>query len=436
MTNYRTNFSRTAFHKSIIAMIVATAAAAACNSTPEFPDDGEPTEDGDGDGTGDGDGDGDTIGDGDFGIGGQGGQNGSGDGDGPVCETASSETELAPIFLAFAFDVSGSMGHYDHPNWWHDPEAKWLPVRQATQAFFEDASSSGISASMGLFPAQTAKCEAETYGAPEVTMKELPSTAFASAFDAYEAEVGDPLAGGAWRGGTPTLAAFSGTSDYLDQFRTADPTAKVAVVMVTDGLPQGCSSQANDIGSITTAVGNLYEGGSGVRTYVIGIENPTAAPAELPAYDGWNNWGCGAGNSSPCDPPDTLSALNGVAAAGGTTEAFLIDTGDPEATKANFRAAIDAIRTQAVSCELSIPPHPIPGRAFDKDKIDVSYTVDSASTRLDYDPTCQESGTWRYADDEASLIELCPDTCDLIRSTPGADLNVDFLCEIRPDVVK
>lgn len=431
--------SRSFLRSSLILFLGGALAAAACDSNPEVKGSGDGDGDsGDGD-SGDGDsGDGDNgDGDGDINIGGQGGGtgDGDGDGDGPVCETSSSEAELAPIFLAFAYDVSGSMGHYDCPNWWHDPDAKWTPVREATQAFFEDESSVGISASMAFFPGASDLCEAATYETPDVEMTMLPSNLFAGAFDGYEAEVGSPLPGGDWRGNTPTLAAFTGTSTYLDQFVLSEPDAKFAVVLVTDGLPQGCSGDGNTVPALTTAVENLYDAGNGVRTYVIGIENPTTPPAEAPTYDGWDGWSCN-GASEPATPPDTLGALNGVAAAGGTTEAFLIDTGDPEATKANFRAAIDVIRTEAISCELGIPPHPR-GGTFDADKIDVSYTLDGETNRFDYDPGCEVEGAWHYDDEEdPTMIELCLETCEFIQSSPGAELNVDFLCEDRPDVVK
>jgi hypothetical protein len=346
---------------------------------------------------------------------------------------------LAPIYLAFAFDVSGSMGHYDCPNWWHDPDAKWTPVREATQAFFEDADSVGSSASMAFFPSagdKDTKCAAGTYETPDVAMTQLPSSLFATAFDGYETGVGSPLAGGTWRGDTPTLAAFTGTSVYLDQFVMAEPEAKFAVVLVTDGLPQGCPNGAdNMVSSVATAVGNLYDAGNGVRTYVIGIENPTVPPVEPPTYGGWDGWSC-SGASEPATPPDTLGALNEVAVAGGTTEAFLIDTGDPVATQANFRAAIDVIRTEAISCELGIPPHPR-GGTFDADKIDVSYTLGDETNRFDYDPDCDVEGAWHYDDEDSpTQIVLCQATCEFIQSSPGAELNVDFLCENRPAVVK
>ncbi len=420
------------------------ASVAACSS--DSGETNDPTGDGDlagGDGDGDSAGDGDapgsgsTNGDGDLVVPGTGGGDGDGSGPGgagPVCESASSEAQLDPVLLAFAFDVSGSMGKYDYPYWWHDPAAKWTPVRQATETFFADEDSAGISASMAFFPRNEDSCDAESYETPEVAMTDLPSTSFSSAFDDYEDEVGTPLAGGDWRGGTPTLPAFTGTSTYLTTLQADNPDAQVAVVLVTDGLPQSCDG--NDVEAVSAAAAALYANGAGTRTYVIGIENPTTPPATLPTYDGWDDWGCGADDSEPCDAPDTLGALHEIAAAGGTTEAFLIDTGDPAATQAAFRAAIEAIRSQAVSCELGIPPNPM-GGTFDADRIDVTYTVGGQTTRLDYDPLCEVESSWHY-DDEANptSIQLCADTCSLVQSLPGVQLDVAFLCEDRPAVVR
>lgn len=409
---------------------------AACQSSKDDTG-GSPSGDGDGDSSpGDGDGDipgtGGISGDGDIVVAPSGGNSGDGDGlggSGPVCESASSEAKLSPVFLAFAFDVSGSMGKYDHPNWWHDPAAKWIPVRQATSAFFEDASSNGISASMTFFPADDDVCESDTYLTPDVAMTALPSSDFSSALDDYEAEVGMPLSGGDWRGNTPTLAAFLGTSEYLAAFQANNTEAKTAVVLVTDGLPQGCKAEDNQVAAVSAAVAALLE--TGIRTYVIGIENPTVPPAELP--EDWDDWGC---DDEPCAPPNTLDALHEVANAGGTVEAFLIDTGDPAATQATLRQAIDAIRSQSISCELGIPPNPN-GGTFDPDRIDVTYTVEGTTMRFNFDPTCQEPGSWHYDDDtNPSSIQLCADACDLIQSLPGAQLDVAFLCEDRPDVVR
>jgi len=348
---------------------------------------------------------------------------------GTVCEETSAETELAPLYLAFAFDVSGSMGALDRPYWWHDPERKWRPVVEATKAFFEEPSLERMNASMVLFPVEGGggrRCDSATYETPDVPMTELPSMAFGEVLSAYEEEVGAGLAGGRWRGGTPTFAVLEGAGRFLAELETDEDGAR-AVVLVTDGLPQGCDEELEEVAQ---AARELSE--RGIPTYVIGIENPTVPPAELPA--GWANWGncSGGGGDEPCPPPETLAALNQIAEAGGTGSAFLIDTSNPTSTKGALLEAIEDIRKSSFPCTLAIPPHP-QGLTFAPEEIDVSVGQGGTIERLDYDEACSSDRSWRYtsADDERA-IELCPEACASILSSAGAELQVNFLCAPRP----
>ncbi len=363
----------------------------------------------------------------DLSVGAPGGQTGDPDG-GSVCEESSAGTELAPLYLAFAFDVSGSMGALDRPYWWHDPERKWRPVVEATKAFFEEPDLERMNASMVLFPVDggsDSRCDSETYETPDVPMTGLPSTAFGAVLSAYEEEVGAGLAGGRWRGGTPTFAVLEGAGRFLGDLETMEDGER-AVVLVTDGLPQGCSEELEDA---VEAARELSE--RGIATYVIGIENPTVPPAELPA--GWRNWGCtDGGEDEPCPPPETLSALNQIAEAGGTGSAFLIDTSNPTSTKGALLDAIEDIRKRSFSCTVAIPPHP-EGLTFAPEEIDVSVGQGGTSERLDYDEACSSDRSWRYASvDGERTIELCPETCRGILSSAGAELQVNFLCGPRP----
>lgn len=370
---------------------------------------------------------------------GQGAGSGTGGagGDGPVCETESSETALVPVYLTVAFDVSGSMGLHVAPEWWYDPELKWTPVAQAMRAFFEDPAAEGISASMGLFPGlvQDDRCDVATYEDPDVPMTALPSTAFDAVLDAYEAEVGDPLAGGDWRGSTPTLAAVQGMSASLEDLRAEQPDAEFALILVTDGLPTGCPDA--DLNAVADAISDLFA--EGVPTYVIGIQNPTEPPASLPS--GWTDWGeCNfgdGGGDTPCEPENNLAALGQLALAGGTEEALLLDTDDPIATQEELTAAMLDIARATVSCEVAIPPHPNLGESFEPDKIDVIAQLGGDDVRLDYDETCEIDLAWRYDDaNHPTLIQLCPETCAAVQADPSGGLTVQFLCEPRPPVVK
>jgi hypothetical protein len=337
------------------------------------------------------------------------------------------------VLLVFAFDVSGSMGKLDEPNWWHDPTKKWTPVVSATSAFFESPASAGITASLTLFPADEDSCESTSYLEPTLPMTDLPSADFATVFADYEEEVGSPLAGGDWRGGTPTYAATLGVSEYLSAILEDAPEAQGAVVLVTDGLPQGCDEGLDDVVQL---VGDLLS--QGLPTYVIGIENPTEPPGAVP--EGWDDWGeCDSGSGgadTPCTPPTTLSALNELAEAGGTGAAFLIDTGDVGATESAFQAAIESIRSAAVSCTLLIPPHP-QGGSFEADKIDVAVTSQGVTSVLPYDEDCTEGLGWHF-DDPAlpNAVELCSEACSSVQASDSSTIDVNFLCEPRVDVVK
>lgn len=362
--------------------------------------------------------------------GGEGGAGTGANGGGEVCQQAESDTDgLRPVYLAFVFDVSGSMGKLDEPRWWHDPVKKWAPVTEATEAFFADDSSSGLFASLTLFPRLEDRCDDGTYLEPEVPFEGLPATAFASALGAYEDEVGDPLAGGDWRGGTPTLAAFNGTVAMLEAERETTPNGRFVVVLVTDGMPQDCSGV--DIDDVAASVEAARA--AGISTYVVGVENPTSPPAELPS--GWTEWGCGAGGDTPCDPPANLSALNQIAVAGGTESAFLISTEDPEATKTAFASAIDSIRDASISCEIAIPVNPQTGGGFEPDFIQPTLTLGGVEVPLVYDPTCAEADAWRFDDEGApENIVLCESTCGELSGASDAKFSIEFLCEPRVEL--
>jgi hypothetical protein len=315
-----------------------------------------------------------------------------------VCATVTAEATLEPVFLAFAFDVSGSMGKGDYP--WHDASLKWEPVVAATRAFFEDAASTGLSASLTAFPIDSdedERCDPESYDEPDVAMTELPSSVFGETLDAIREED--------WRGGTPTLAVVEGVLSYLDDYR-ADHPGHYAFVLVTDGQPQDCDDDS--IESVENAVASVA---AEIPTYVIGVKNPplTDEDGEL--------------------APDTVTNLAGVAQAGGTGDAFMIDTGDPVATSAAFQAAVDAIRGVAIACNLDVPAPP-DGRKFEKENVLVSYTSGGTAMPLTYDADCALPGAWHYDDlDQPTQVILCPSTCSTVEADASAELSVGFTCE-------
>ncbi|WP_437971353.1 VWA domain-containing protein [Sorangium sp. So ce260] len=332
-----------------------------------------------------------------IGPGSSGAGSGSLTGGGGACATQTSAASLQPVYLAFAFDVSGSMGKGDKD--WHDKSLKWDPVVAATKQFFADAGSEGLTASLTFFPAQDDKCMTAIYATPDVPLTPLPSPAFGAALDQIE-----PMTSSDWRGGTPTAWVMRGTTSFIGAQRQQNP-GKYAIVLVTDGYPQGCDEASDTIDAVVAdAQAALADS---IFTYVIGVENPPIPGA-----------------------PDTLDDLHKIAAAGGTESAVLINTGDPSQTTAAFKAAIDRIRSAAVSCTMAIPLPP-DGSSFDKEKVRVAYTSGSnATTELVYDQSCATADAWRY-DDPANptQIVLCVDTCTAVQTDVAAELSVDFTCE-------
>jgi hypothetical protein len=323
----------------------------------------------------------------------------AGDG-GQACATASSAVALEPVHLAFAFDVSGSMGKGDEP--WHDKTLKWDPVVLATRTFFEDPASTGLTASLTFFPEDgddDERCVAEAYTSPDVEMTPLPSTAFGTAIDAIEPQSDDD-----WRGGTPTAWVMRGTLAFAEAHRD-DHGGRYAIVLVTDGYPQGCDDADDTVEAVVTEAENALA--DGVTTYVIGVANPP-----LP------------------DAPDTVSDLHAIAAAGGTDEAFLIDTGDPAATSSAFEAAVDRIRDTAISCNIAIPDPPS-GQSFDKERVAVRFEDgDGAVTDFRYDAACSGADAWHYDDpQDPREIVLCESTCSAVQADLQAALEVQFACE-------
>lgn len=307
-----------------------------------------------------------------------------------ACASVSQSAKLRPVYLAFVFDESGSMGMLDFP--WEDPVLKWNPVVAATRAFFESEASRGIFASLTLFPADKDSCDPNTYAHFDVPMTALPSTALGQVLTSIGIPVGE---------GTPTRPAIQGTVQQLRPMAENDPNATYALVLVTDGLPNDCSD--NTVKSTAAEVRALA---AIVPTYVIGVENP---PME--------------------DAPDSLSGLNAIAEAGGAGGPFIIETGDPDRTIAAFSAAIEQIRGASISCNVDIPAPP-EGQQFNPRRVKVTSASGAVENALNYDPSCQAASSWHYDNPTSPKeIRLCPAACEAIRLDTEARLSVEFACE-------
>ena len=312
------------------------------------------------------------------------------------CAAASEQAALSPVYLVFLLDESGSMGDGQHG----DRTEKWDPVTAALRSFFADPASTGITASLSLFPlnqnmgqgpasdSMPANCEASAYVDPVVTPRALPDDkSFADAIAAL-----DPPN----EFGTPTRPALTGTIQYAETLLAEDATRKVAIVMVTDGEPVSC--QGNNIANTAAAAEAVADR---IPTYVIGVG-------------------------------ESLTALNDIAEGGGTDAAFIVSLDDPEQTRTDLLDAINLIRGQAISCEIDMPAPP-PGKKLDPEKVNVQFTPDGQpGMTLKYGTDCAGDVAWRYDDPaQPTTIQLCDSACTMVKADPNAKLDVVFDCIAR-----
>jgi len=319
-----------------------------------------------------------------------------GDDGSTTCAASTAEASLSPVYLVFLLDESGSMGDGKYG----DRKVKWDPVTSALLAFFADADSAGITASLGLFPlnkntttgpatsAMPADCDAAVYGKPEVPPSPLPDD---KAFSAAIAKLDPPN-----EYGTPTFPALTGTIAYAETLLKEDASRKVAIVMVTDGEPVDCTG--NTIANTAMAAMGVADH---IPTYVIGVG-------------------------------DSLDSLNAIAKGGGTDKAFIVALDNPTQTRKDLLDAINLIRGKSISCEVPVPPPPA-GKRLDPNKVNVEFSGSGMpTTKLKYGAACTGDTAWHYDDPQhPTTILLCDDTCAAVKADAMGKLGVEFACEDR-----
>ena len=305
-----------------------------------------------------------------------------------ACAIGGAKASLKRLNLVVVYDRSGSMGDGMPGN---DPNAKWLPVGAGMTAFFEDPESVGVNAALEYFPYKQnplEQCNMSGYAFPDVPLTALPSTVF-----------GTDIAATTPAGQTPTLPAIQGAIYAAQQIAKGDPNAKSAIILVTDGEPDICSSSVHNV---ATAVGMVKDT---IPTFVIGV-----------------------GLSQ--------DALQEISTAAGTGMPVVVNVGNPATTRADIVAALNKIRGQQISCEFALPPPPA-GMALDVDKVNVLYTPSSsAQTALTYVKDCTGGAGWRYDDvSNPTKVILCATTCGIIQKDKGAGIDILFGCQTRGEVM-
>lgn len=322
------------------------------------------------------------------------GGGGGDDGPGPAiidagnCASESVKAMSSPLDLYVMLDQSGSMAETVSGG-----GTKWTAVTTALKTFLAQPNLDGISIGMQYFGLETGSsgndsCTASTYATAAVEIAAMPGAASA---------LTTSINGHSPTSGTPTSAALQGAINHASSWASAHTGHVSAVVLATDGEPEECDTKLADIDAIAAAG---LAATPKVTTFVIGVGS-------------------------------SLSNLNGIAAAGGSTSAFLVDTGGNVNTQ--FLAAMNAIRNSA-SCTYQIPV-PTDGSAADPTQVNVVFTpTGGAATTIPNVGTkamCPASGNGWYYDTAAAptSILLCDSTCGTIQADGTGTVDIALGCQ-------
>jgi hypothetical protein len=356
------------------------------------------------------------------GVGGLFGANASvGVGTGPApdsgCAATQSKAEQVPLDMYIMLDKSGSMDEAAGNT------TKWKATKAALKAFVEQPSAAGIGVGIqyfglppgggacGTFCATDAdcggcgpcmpffpsgicagaggdSCNAADYAKPEVEIAPLPGIApsIIASMNSHSPTTG-----------TPTSAALQGAVDHAKDWATQHVDHVVVAVLATDGNPSGCDENLNNINAIAAAGAN---GVPKILTFVIGV-----------------------GNSS--------AALNGIAQAGGTNQAFFVDA-NQNATD-EFLKAMNEIRGAALACSYLIP-EPEMGD-LDFGNVNVQYQPSGGGEpviipKVGSKAECPASGfAWFYDNNaEPKQIVMCDATCETIKMDTDGEVSILIGC--------
>jgi hypothetical protein len=306
--------------------------------------------------------------------------------DASACAAVSTKGQLTPLDMFIMLDQSGSMKEVPSGS----TVSKWKAVTDGLTKFVQDPAAAGIGVGIQFFGLEDSlgndSCNSADYRSAAVPIAVLPGNA---APFVNELKKHSPTTS------TPTAPALQGAILFAIDWQKAHPDHTTVVVFATDGDPTECAPtnpaalDPCDASCVSTIAGFANTGftwNPSIRTFVIGMAGATTAN-----LDKW-------------------------AAAGGTKKAF--DASDPN----TFVTALNAIRGQALSCELQLPkPQDVDGGMIDFSKINVQTKENGTAADLGQVPNAAgcgpTNGGWYYDNPQnPTHIEICPATCDKLKA--------------------
>lgn len=312
--------------------------------------------------------------------GGSGGAGGEGIGGG--CAAIAQAAESYPVNLYVMLDRSSSMA--GNP---------WTVAVDGLTAFAQDDASAGLRVALRSFPQGAPGCDQSFYKAPAVGWGELPAIT-----DAFVSELATYAPDGF---STPTYQALGGALLECVDVVDAAPDQRAAVLLITDGAPQGpsnttCAGQNPESHQVIANLAKAAYDGYGVRTFVIGFPGVDASFANL------------------------------VAASGGTSSAIVLGTTN---VASQFSAALQSVRGSALPCEYKIPPEVFEGD-LTLGEVNVELTLSGQEpVLLPKNDACDGPG-WRYVGpaSQPEYIELCPASCAAVQADFEASIRIVLGC--------
>jgi hypothetical protein len=179
-------------------------------------------------------------------------------------------------------------------------------VKTGINAFVAEPQTAPIGVGLGYFPAPNAPCAASSYTTPAVGI----ATGNAGAISGW-------LAGASVSTTSPQAPALQGALTYAKSYAMAHAGHKAAVVLITDGLPDSCTTSGvpTDVANIAATFAN---GTPSVKTFVIAL----------------------GGDVTP-------SSWNAIAAAGGTGAAVQVTM---NTAMHDVKNALEGVRTVFADC--------------------------------------------------------------------------------------
>ncbi|WP_394842919.1 VWA domain-containing protein [Pendulispora brunnea] len=321
----------------------------------------------------------DASGEGDGGPG-----SGNPDGGAGTCGgTVTSSHKVVPINLAVMFDTSKSLVQDPDGD---NTQTRWVPMTQAMKAFFADAQTAGMSASLHYFPIinrDQSLCVPEMYAEPVVARTALPSVSFAASIDQKVPA-----------GGSPMESAMRGAVAAAQQVAKARPAERAVVVLATDGGPNDCSSTYTNVLNV---IAQAKAASPSIATVVVAVG------------------------------PETAN-LNRLAAAGGTQKAIVVPPGDPAKAAQELRARLASLASGDAPCSLALSV--ADGRAVDRNAVTVTFTPGSGQpATLAYNATCAGNTGWQFLDSAGpATVALCTASCNALASDYKGSVSATYAC--------